>query len=273
MNLAIVRSERRIAELNGIARRGELRHESIPLARAGVPQALLFDGGEAVRRRLGLVSGFIDEGLAYWARFRMTSPRPRVAVYNDPDTRFVGLYYPHMQAIAVNMAMPEGMTRPITLHELGHHLDYTFTGRTANASEPVREGKADFFSACAMFGPAREEAFLHALSFFSSRWRTHMGYTLEHYEDLFSALVLGKALRRENVNDDPKSEIHELGFRLVAMYCIGRGMTLDELAVPLVTASPDRIRKELLDMIRRDRRNAIGRRIARYPELSVYNRP
>ncbi len=263
-----------------ILRRVELLPEAMPIVRADDHAGLMTDGGDSIRRRMTLMAQSIEEGLAYWSGFGMSCQSPGLAVYNDPDSSKIGMYWPHMQTMAVNMAAKEGLTRPITLHELGHHIDSQFSGGLSHANVPLCEGKADFFSACVMFGRANEEAIVHTLSFFSG-WREHAGYTLEHYDDLFYKLTnaragSGPAWRRRNgaemASSDPRAEIHELGFRLIIMYCLGKGMQLNELAVPVMTMRAERIHNELLYMIRNDSGNAMRRRIEGYLELSTYRR-
>lgn len=258
----------------------ELLPEAMPIARAESPAELMTDGGDAIRRRIVLIGQFVEEGIAYWSGLGMSCQRPGLAVYNDPDSVKVGMYWPHIQTMAVNMVAEESLTRPITLHELGHHIDSQFSGGLSIANAPLCEGKADFFSACVMFGRAKEEAIVHALSFFRG-WREHAGYTLEHYDDLFYKLTHDRvgprlAWRRGNgagmTSGDPRAEIHELGFRLIVMYCLGKGMSLNELAVPVMTMRADRIHNELLDMIRNDTDNTLRQRIADHLELAVYRR-
>lgn len=219
----------------------------------------------------------VDEGLEYFKELSgIEIERPNLAVYCAPvggpigtegNKNTYGLYYQDLVTVALNFNTPAAYARAVTLHELGHHIDFVLTGAEAFASNPaIREGKADLFSACVMFGQAGEDAIKYMIGHFQA-WRAHMDYTLEHYNSLSNTAVQGAARRFKDEGAEGRSEVHNLGSRLITMYCIASGTSINSLLVPAMLSPSNVILQDLMAVMRRDELSEIPRRIAAHPGL------
>lgn len=232
-----------------------------------------------VEARLRAMRLAVDEGLDFFERLSgIEIERPNLAVYCAPvggqvgtysNGNTFGLYYQDIATVALNFNTPAAYARVVSLHELGHHIDFVLTGPEAFDSNPaIREGKADLFSSCVMFGHAGVDAIKYMIGHFQA-WRGHMDYTLEHYNFLAGRVRPGKAGEATGEEVEGRTEVHNLGSRLITMYCIAGGTSINNILVSAMLSPSSILLQDLMAVMREDELSEIPRRIAAHPGLVV----